>query len=318
MRIELMATSPTYGGGGLVDQVGSFLLEGLPDVGSAIERIEVDLLLVGLPQAPRPLTDEPEDSRPPDDPYADNPAWGSYHEEQRAKGPALTFRRQAGRVGVRVVSELSELDVFGSEHRAGAVSPERCVAVFAAAAREVVAALAPLRQRVKRDDDLDPGALLAHLERRLDALPGTPADLEATIDRLFAAERARWAAMTPWEVVDVDWSLYAPEARALLDDPFYWDPADEEAPHGNDTGADLLADYLDQRPDDILAFVADLEVGDEDADDDLVIAAAFAELKVLGRTHPAIRERAVRAVHRREPASEAPSEATRLLLAALG
>jgi hypothetical protein len=29
----------------------------------------------------------------------------------------------------------------------------------------------------------------------------------------------------------------------VLDDPFFWQEADDFAPHGNDTGADLLADY---------------------------------------------------------------------------
>lgn len=31
-----------------------------------------------------------------------------------------------------------------------------------------------------------------------------------------------------------------PKAREILDDPFYWDEMDEFAPHGNDTGAELL------------------------------------------------------------------------------
>lgn len=307
MQIEVMAESPTYGGGGAVAYVGDFLVEGLPPVGTAVDRVEVSLLLTGHPQALRRRpTDEPEESRPPVDPYAADPAWGKRHEAARQKGPALAFRRVAGRIDVRIISELSEHDVFGQEG-----DP----AVFAQAAREVVTSLAPLGRRVKPRDDLDLPRLLAHLDGRLAQLPATAAELAATTDALISSAQARWSAMTPWEVVDVDWSLYAPEARTLLDDPFYWDPADDESPHGNDEGADLLSAYLEQRPADVLAFVAGLEAGDPAEDDDIVIAAAFAELKVTGRMHPTIRDRALQAVVRRD--TELVATTSRLLADAL-
>ncbi len=298
-----MARSP-YGGGGWLGDVGDFLTEGLPPVGEAVERIEADLLLTGHPQAP----DRPEGSA----------GWGSGHEEERQRGPALTFRRKANRVDVRIVSELSDYDALG---------PDETPEVFATAAREVVTAIAGLDRRVKRGDDLDLPRLLAHLNARLEQLPGTPEELTATMTELRDRAQARWAAMAPWEVVDVDWSLYAPEARALLDDPFYWDPADDEAPHGNDTGADLLATYLDQRPIDILDFVereavesgfaslAELAEEDEYEHGFLVVAAAFAELKVTGGLTPGIRDLALRAVERRDPDLSAAS--TQLLRSAL-
>jgi uncharacterized protein YfeS len=46
-----------------------------------------------------------------------------------------------------------------------------------------------------------------------------------------------------WEVMEIDWHKFHPKARETLDDPFYWECGDDFAPHGNDTGADLLADY---------------------------------------------------------------------------
>ena len=44
-------------------------------------------------------------------------------------------------------------------------------------------------------------------------------------------------------IAEIDWSHYHPKAKEILDDPFFWDCADDLAPHGNDTGADLLDDY---------------------------------------------------------------------------
>ncbi len=56
-------------------------------------------------------------------------------------------------------------------------------------------------------------------------------------------DRAEYAAMSPWDQLDIDWTEFHPKAREVLDDPFFWDCIDEIAPHGNDTGADLLEDF---------------------------------------------------------------------------
>ncbi|WP_193611679.1 hypothetical protein [Nocardioides lijunqiniae] len=328
MQIEVMASSPTYGGAGSIDLVGEFLLEGLAPVGEAVERIEVDLLLTATPEAPRDTYDDgahevgvvvgvglvvdpdvqaildalAEAAR---DGMAMSPGdagWGLAHEQERQKGPSLVFRRSARRVRVRVVSRLSELDVFGSEPRP---------ATFATAAREIVDGLEPLRQRATKGDDLDVATLLAHLEARLAQLPETDEDLHTTLAPLVAERLERWAALSPWDVVDVDWSLYAPEARTLLDDPFFWDPADDEAPHGSDTGADVLAEFLDQRPRDPLAFLESqatgwgfdslAELGREEPEehDTLIVAAAFAQLKVTARIDSTLGEMAMEALGRR-------------------
>lgn len=321
MQIDVSFRSPTTHGGALVSLAGEFLAQGMPAIGTAVTRIDVDLLVAALPRAPRIFSvDEPEESRSIVDPYDAYPELGREHEAARRKGGALTFRRQAARVDIRIVSGLSALDVFGPEEG----DPE----VFARVAREIVAALDVLERRVKPSDDLDLPALLAHLRTRLDQLPATREELMTTVEVLAAAAQARWDAMSPWEVLDVDWSLYAPGARTLLDDPFYWDPADDEAPHGNDTGADLMATFLEQRPDDVMAFLeqqarafgfaslAEIEGGDEYEHDFLVVAAAFAELKVSGSVTPAVRELALGAVERR--AAERSTPATDLLRAALG
>lgn len=327
MRIDVMATSPTYGGAGTIELVGDFLVTGLPAAGSAVRAVDVSVLLRAAPEAPRDTADDDTD---PDvlaalqaglgghGIWPGHPQWGDSHELERQKGPQLVFRRKAGTVRVRIVSELSELDVFGPGGR-----PE----VFAAAAHEIVTALAGLDRRVKPDDDIDWPRVRAHLTARLGDLPPSAEALAAVETDLRAQQHARWLAMSPWERLDVDWTRYAPSARALLDDPFFWDPADDEAPHGNDEGADLLTDYLARRPDDPMAFLAaqarecgydtldEAAADDEYLHDALVLGTAFAEIKVTGQLTAALRGLALDVLARR--GGPEPTEVDSLLGAGL-
>ncbi len=110
--------------------------------------------------------------------------------------------------------------------------------------------------------------------------------------------------------LEIDWTEYHPSARELLNDPFFWSSTDGRSPHGNDTGADLLADFRDwNRKDpnrDCWAFfdqlisswgmtsqiesfrakpVSDYSSQDEISlvvHDEAVVALAFAEIKLRG------------------------------------
>lgn len=114
-----------------------------------------------------------------------------------------------------------------------------------------------------------------------------------------------------WEDVDVDWDEFHPAARQLLDDPFFWEVADDYAPHGNDTGADLLEFYKEELTEDAGLDTARwtqrlLRSWGATGDDDLAelmrdeawIAAAFAELKLRGRMTSEVAHRARAAVER--------------------
>jgi uncharacterized protein YfeS len=112
-----------------------------------------------------------------------------------------------------------------------------------------------------------------------------------------------------------------PMAREVLTDAFFWDAADEGAPLGTDTGAEVLAFVRQRRAEqpavgsgqllaDLLARweVADAdwdaveaprvaEVGAEDEDslllrDEIVLALAFAELIETGTIEPEVQRRA--------------------------
>ena len=130
---------------------------------------------------------------------------------------------------------------------------------------------------------------------------------------------------------DNDWELAPenahPRARRLLTEPFFWSIADDDAPLGNDTGADTLAFYRQWRTEhpsmSTQVFITDILSGweVENADwvladesllrqaleedhfsiltrDDFMIALAFAQLVLEGRVEPQVREMAHYSVRR--------------------
>jgi len=61
--------------------------------------------------------------------------------------------------------------------------------MFHDASREIVAALAMARKRVNASDEFDFPAFYAHLERRLDELPASDAEVATLLDHLRANRR---------------------------------------------------------------------------------------------------------------------------------
>ncbi|MEM6973394.1 MAG: hypothetical protein AAF577_11370 [Pseudomonadota bacterium] len=104
-----------------------------------------------------------------------------------------------------------------------------------------------------------------------------------------AARKARLAA-DPWSIVDVDWDRVPDKARAVLDQPSDWSLSDDFAPHGTDTGADMLADWRRYSRDRVLRAAQRLMDNDRSLtpDDDpnlyleVALALAFGHLKKTG------------------------------------
>lgn len=170
----------------------------------------------------------------------------------------------------------------------------------------------------------------SELTRAFDAaiaeLPSTDQALQRLIEELSVAKSARLAQLSRWDRLEIDWSDYHPGARKLLDDTFFWEVADDHAPHGNDTGADLLADYRTwreaSRPGPTSVFLEGLwrrwgygadafgwktqPLSTWTKDDELVIqvhleavvALAFAQIKLDGRCEPTCRNEALLAIRR--------------------
>lgn len=312
MRIEVTCTGPANWGGASFSVVGEFFSDAMPEVGEGVDLVEVDFLVASHPRGTCPPADDlsPADALALQELDVEMAASREpEHEALRARGGSCKLRRKQRRVEVTLVSALSHRD---------AVADELTLEVFATAAHELVAALQPLNKRTRKRDGIDVAAFLAHLELRLAELPATAADLDDLLERLDALREASWEVMDEWEVLDVEWDLFAPGTRERFDDPFFFDPSDELAPHGNDTGADALAEYLDRRPRRAMRFLskqprrfgfaslAEFDAAAPDEHDQLVVAVAFAEVMVTGRSTPQLVEAALIALDRQDAATPDP------------
>lgn len=133
------------------------------------------------------------------------------------------------------------------------------------------------------------------------------------------------------DTLDDDWELSPetahPNAAKLMQEPFYWDVADQDSPFGNDAGADTLQFYraaIDADPDlDVAGFLDELFAewdvdrkfaegipDDELADrldresfniltyDDVLVAVAFGELVFKGSVPEELAQDAIRSLER--------------------
>ena len=260
-----------YGGHQSVHRVGNFLLAGSHGFREAIKEITVTLHLP-CSGPPRKRLEQLFEK----------------HHSNRSSLPKVTFRRSKGKFEIDVASELMDgRDWKPSSH----VS----LPLFARGVEEVIGAVSLMKGRLKNSDAFDLTGFLSHCEAARERLPVSEASLQTLVAALDAAEKAKRDAMSAWEKLDIDWEDFHPRAREILNDPFFWDCADDFSPNGNDTGADLLDDYRGwvkkHKGGDSVRFLEDLakrwgypDLGsmDDHVRDEAAIALAFAEIKLRG------------------------------------
>jgi uncharacterized protein YfeS len=224
----------------------------------------------------------------------------------REKLPKVVFRRSRETMAIDVASNL----IDGSDPDA-----DRSVSLplFRSAVAETIEALRMMKLRLTKKDDFNLAAFIAHCLRCKEKIPSDEESLASLAAELEDREATIKAAMTPWERLGIDWRDYHPDARRILDDPFYWEQANDYAPHGNDTGADLLSAYrtwLERQPsgnplDFFKSLMARWEFSLDSNDpiirsalDEAAVGLAFAEFKLRGTVTPAVATLAREAVHR--------------------
>lgn len=235
------------------------------------------------------------------------------------KLPKITFHRKLGRVTIE----------FESKARTAEDEESRRVSVETtnAAMREFTTILPLLEKRLKKSDDFDYARFISDANRLLANGFSSEEEIQSIQAQAKEKRRVERAAKNPWELLEIDWSKFHARARDILDDPFFWDCADDFAPHGNDTGADLLADYRKwvKRNSDVSPLVflnrlfsgwgivpIDWNLTDEgevrklletkgielSVSNEAIVALAFAVLKVKGECPQEVSEMALKALHR--------------------
>lgn len=177
-----MATA--WGGFFPVYTVGELMVEGAPDLGPAISRIEIDLF----------PSEEAEGE------FASSVReWMAFRETL----PKIRFRRSAGSVLIRARSELDGSRLH--EGREGETLP-----IFREACQDVLAALETLRKRVKSTDDFDLAAFLDYCATIYERMPTSAEEIRRRYEtvqenRRLAAQAAVSAQPFPgWMPGDPD------------------------------------------------------------------------------------------------------------------
>jgi uncharacterized protein YfeS len=285
----MIRTYHVYGGHRTLSLIGDFLLVDAPAFGAAVRDLTITFHF-STPGPPK---------------YSLDDAFKNFH-ANLLKLPKVVFRRNREKMDIQVASDLVDGHEF---ERFRGLS----LSLFKRGVAETVSAIHLMAPKLTSNDDFDVDALINHCERRQQRIPENVEALEALEVELKQKKAAARAAMSPWERLGIDWRDYHPDAPRILDDPFFWRGADDFAPHGNDTGADLLSDYKDwiaaEGGGDPLEFFTSLvkrwgfPKGADDpifqtAFDEAAVALAFAELKLKARCDPRVASLAMEAIGR--------------------
>lgn len=229
MRIEIEVVTYLRGGGwspySYIDDLLNTRLK--TEYGSAVKTIEI------YPRLPVPKR-----LRPTSDDYFDG--WQKALEEL----PYIAFRRKLNRFEVAFRSthfDSADMDEWWGDKSKR--TEEFTLEAIRVAKDEIREALQLIRKRIKPSDDFDVVRFLADVEAALENASTSRTEWNALAKSSEKEQQTIADAKSPWEKLDIDWSEYHPKAREVLDDPFYWDCLDDSAPHGNDTGAELLEDF---------------------------------------------------------------------------
>jgi uncharacterized protein YfeS len=256
------------------------------DYGPAVRQFEVTANFRGVRDGHRPL----------------GRRYDEFHTVRLPALPRLKFLAKKHRVTLEYETKVVDASFLD---RYGFLSAE----IFAKVAAELAAQLHLIDKKLTATGGFD----LARFHRDVAVLvadvPASDGQLRELDKRLEAAEKQRYAAMDAWEKLDVDWDAFHPDARRLLHDPFFWDRIDDAAPHGNDTGADLLAEFRERDKTYPTAAAHELarrvlESWDIDAvthpeiADEAIVAAAFAAIKLRGACDARTRDLALAALGR--------------------
>lgn len=195
--------------------------------------------------------------------------------------------------------------------------------VFRDALAEMILVFASVEPNLRKKANLAFPAFVEAVRRAAQSLPKAEGALRKLIKEIGERERAQFAAL-PWdEQLDIDWSEFHPRAKEMLNDPFYWNCVDDNAPHGNDTGADVLELFKEWRakkkktsPSRFLDETLDAWGGGaaspalpkdmpslsqatvELTQDEAAIALAFAQIKLEGTCDRTVRQRALASIER--------------------
>lgn len=298
MEFQVLAKSyDSHGAHITLSHIGDFLLIDAANFGDAIKEICITLWFPDSGPAKKTLEDLLEQ-----------------HQRYRASLPKVTYRKSKSLLEIEIASELMN----GRDWKP---SNKLSLSLFERGVEEICQALVLMRKRLKHSDDFDVDAFLNHCETAKKNTPKSLHALQEILTEIDARQQAMLDASSPWEILDIDWDCFHPQARDVLDNPFFWDYCDDFAPHGNDSGADVLEAYQDwikkrqdHNPIKLLEQLAKqwgyrtFSAMDDDMRAEVTIGLAFAEIKVKAKCNDELRQLALAALECQRNQAEAATD----------
>lgn len=271
------------------------------DFGSALKRIELTLRFASKPGiAPRRTLEA---------------MFENYHDSLK-NNPVRVFRRKKALLELTIYTDFAFAeDIIPQTPKQYEARNKRYNYDWhIAVSKALIAELRASKSKFKSTDDFDFYLFMKWAERLPSFIPKTKAEADVfsiELDKQRSEARLR---MSPWELLDIDWDEYHPDARKLVPDHELWSGVDDFAPNGNDTGADILALVRDKKkvfknsPTSGKKLYEDTwcnwgfswppERQPSDSIDynihrELILGLAFACLKILGNCPPWLRDEAI-------------------------
>ena len=149
------------------------------------------------------------------------------------------YRAKAGKLDIEYPSSLKESESFGRPGGIYAVAH-----VLPRALDELSEAVVEgLRSKPAIWSKIEVSRLTEVIEKSKASLPANPEQILNYMREMDQARKASLKVLTSIDDLDIEWAQYHPTARTMLDAPFFWSESDDDSPHGNDTGSDLLAAF---------------------------------------------------------------------------
>ncbi|MEP4196556.1 MAG: hypothetical protein ABJL99_13085 [Aliishimia sp.] len=218
--MELIFSGQTHNtyGGGPVSWVSDLLEVELPVFGTAVEKIKLTVFYPGM-------SANAHSSIPYEPPEKDT----------------RRFERKRKTLRVLWISRRQSEALVGGVYLQHMTSK-----ILLGAFDDVADAIRFGLERLSNKDDFDKESFSTWLIEMRERSWGERSDLQAKLRSASEKRREKWRAQAeadPWSVLQIDWSKMAPTARDILDDPNDWSESDDFSPHGNDTGADIFAEW---------------------------------------------------------------------------
>jgi len=101
------------------------------------------------------------------------------------------------------------------------------------------------KSKFKKTDDFNFDDCLECITSLSKKLPATKTEADLLVQKFIQRRALDRSKLSDWELLDEDWSDYHATARDVVPIPELWSISNEFAPNGNDTGADVL-DFFEE------------------------------------------------------------------------